>query len=67
MRAVETTPAASLNVGTGEELSSGLVWPVSRLGVQCVGEKAARKARVSGLILSWHRQNIAVAFWGKLE
>ena len=43
MRAVETTPAASLNAGEGEELSSGLVrreqlgihqalpvWPVSR-------------------------------------
>ena len=29
MRAVETTPAASLNAGAGEELSSGLVWPVS--------------------------------------
>ena len=29
MRAVETTPAASLNMGTGEELSSSLVSPVS--------------------------------------
>ena len=29
MRAVETTPAASLNAGVGEELSSGPVWPVS--------------------------------------
>ena len=28
-RAVETTPAASLNAGAVEELSSGLVWPVS--------------------------------------
>ncbi len=28
MRAVETTPAASLNMGTGEELSSSLVSPV---------------------------------------
>ena len=34
---------------------------------QWAGEKAVRKARVSGLILSWHRQNIAVAFWGKLR
>jgi hypothetical protein len=32
-RAVETTPAASLNAGAGEELRLGLVWlvpPVSR-------------------------------------
>jgi hypothetical protein len=29
MREVETTPAASLNTGAGEELSSGLVWPAS--------------------------------------
>jgi hypothetical protein len=29
MRAAETTPAASLNAGVGEELNSGLVWPVS--------------------------------------
>ena len=29
MRAVETTPAASLNAGASDELSSGLVWPVS--------------------------------------
>ena len=28
MRAVETTPAASLNAGAGEELSSGLASPV---------------------------------------
>jgi len=28
MRAVETTPAASLNAGAGEELSLDLVWPV---------------------------------------
>jgi len=29
MRAVETTPAASLNAGVGQELSSALVWPFS--------------------------------------
>jgi hypothetical protein len=29
MRAVETTPPASLNAETGKELSSALVWPVS--------------------------------------
>ena len=30
MRAMETTPAASLNTGAGEELRSGLVWLVAR-------------------------------------
>jgi hypothetical protein len=30
MRAVETTAAASLDAAAGEELSSALVWPVSR-------------------------------------
>jgi len=29
MREVETTPAASLNTGAGEELSPGFVWPIS--------------------------------------
>jgi hypothetical protein len=29
MGEVETTPAASLNTGAGEELSPGFVWPIS--------------------------------------
>ncbi len=29
IRAMETTPAASLNAGAGKELSSALLWPVS--------------------------------------
>jgi hypothetical protein len=56
MRAMETTPAASPNAG--EDIAFAQATGTSRRASGWAGGNAARKARVSGLTLSWHSSSL---------